>query len=764
MRKTRYAAIGFFALVLVLIVALLATSFSRRQPTPSLEQTAIPLENWEFVSVDGLSQSEVDQILSGEKEVEWQSYTAPGVPQLEQKTVRFISRTHLPDYSLQDPSVLLEMYDHLFKAYQDGKQIYSFGVVEGEFVADAIGNTVCFIPLQPGYEAHYLYLDSYSLLSSNTGYIKEATFSSQSFNLLTVAREGFPRFAISVLLIVSGLVFMLFTGSKQRVSFLQIGLLSLCIGLWFFFDSNRTLALVNINPLTAQYLGLLSMFLAPVFFGQFLRDSFQDNSLISRLIHYWIYASLLFIAVACFLDVVFAIRLIHTLFIFHGMVVVWVLLCFARVLQVCLHQQEDAHILALACVILAVTASVEILGFASHIAILQMGYVSYAMIAFIATLAYLPVKRVAKLNQQVYEYSVEITKNSETLEKIIVALSHVLEHQSRESLIFEILDQLVNIINVEQLNSEISSIVALHSDDQWKIFSQTGDSTVQDARHYINLYSGKERVLFDDGSLVLYFTFEKKLECVLLVKNVQQISENAKRFVEIYFTCVYAAYNNLRLNREVITSQESIIYALGNITEGRSHNTGQHIQRVAEYSRHLALRWGLEEKEADVVKIASSMHDIGKLGIQDSILNKPGKLTEEEFEIMKRHATIGYDMLSGSAGELIQASALIALQHHERYNGKGYPCGLAGEEIHIYGRIVAVADVFDALLTERPYKQPWPIEDVLAYFREESGQHFDPRLVEIVLEDVDSMLEIKRAFPDYEQDSQPIALSGKCGG
>ncbi|MDF2670950.1 MAG: hypothetical protein K0R67_3256, partial [Paenibacillus sp.] len=162
----------------------------------------------------------------------------------------------------------------------------------------------------------------------------------------------------------------------------------------------------------------------------------------------------------------------------------------------------------------------------------------------------------------------------------------------------------------------------------------------------------------------------------------------------------------------------------------------------------LALRYGLPEEEAELIRLASSMHDVGKVAVPDAILNKPGKLTDEEFEIVKQHSEHGYAMLNHSNRQIIKAAAIIAHQHHEKYNGQGYPNGLAGEEIHIYGRITALADVFDALGSERVYKKAWPLEDILAFFRQEQGQHFDPKLVEVFFDNLPGILKIRDQYAD----------------
>ncbi|MFS0779957.1 HD domain-containing phosphohydrolase [Neobacillus sp. 3P2-tot-E-2] len=180
----------------------------------------------------------------------------------------------------------------------------------------------------------------------------------------------------------------------------------------------------------------------------------------------------------------------------------------------------------------------------------------------------------------------------------------------------------------------------------------------------------------------------------------------------------------------------------------QGQETGNHVRRVAEYSQFLALKYGLQSDEIELLKLASPLHDIGKVAIPDSILNKPGKLTNEEFDIIKTHTEIGYQMLKHSNTKLMETAAIIAYTHHEKYDGTGYPRGLKEQEIPLYGRITTVSDVFDALSSERVYKKPWEIKDIIDYFKCEKGKHFDPILVEIVLNNVNEFLRIKEKFKD----------------
>ncbi|AXH13011.1 HD-GYP domain-containing protein [Halarcobacter bivalviorum] len=202
------------------------------------------------------------------------------------------------------------------------------------------------------------------------------------------------------------------------------------------------------------------------------------------------------------------------------------------------------------------------------------------------------------------------------------------------------------------------------------------------------------------------------------------------------------------LNKEIEDTQKEVILTMGAIGETRSKETGNHVKRVAEYSKILAIKYGLSEKEASLLKEASPMHDIGKVGIPDFVLKKPAKLNDEEWQIMKTHAQLGYEMLKHSNRKILKAAAIVAKEHHEKWDGSGYPEGLKGEDIHIYGRITAVADVFDALGSDRCYKKAWPLEKILELFKEEKGKHFDPKLVDLLFENIDEIIYIRDKYKD----------------
>lgn len=221
----------------------------------------------------------------------------------------------------------------------------------------------------------------------------------------------------------------------------------------------------------------------------------------------------------------------------------------------------------------------------------------------------------------------------------------------------------------------------------------------------------------------------------------------------LVLTAVYSAktIESARLTEELQKSkeeleatQEELIHILGDISESRSHETGDHIRRVAEISYKLALYYGLPQAEANKIRLAAPMHDLGKVSIPDAVLNKPGRFTDEEFAKMKSHASEGEQILMQSKRELLRFAATLAGSHHERWDGKGYPRGLKGEEIPLAGRICAVADVLDALASPRCYKPAWPEEKVREEFVKQRGAQFQPELVDVLLEHWDEMFDCFR--------------------
>ncbi|EWH10415.1 response regulator/phosphatase [Catenovulum agarivorans DS-2] len=200
--------------------------------------------------------------------------------------------------------------------------------------------------------------------------------------------------------------------------------------------------------------------------------------------------------------------------------------------------------------------------------------------------------------------------------------------------------------------------------------------------------------------------------------------------------------------RELNESRIEIIRRLGRAAEYKDNETGTHVIRMSWFARFLAEAMGQPEEWCELLYNAAPMHDIGKIGIPDRVLLKPGKLDAEEWAIMQKHTQYGVDIIGDHPSPILQLAREVALTHHEKWNGKGYPSGLVGEDIPLSGRIVAIADVFDALTSERPYKKAWSEEQAIALLQEEAGQHFDPQLVPLFIECLPRVREIQQKYKD----------------
>ncbi len=200
--------------------------------------------------------------------------------------------------------------------------------------------------------------------------------------------------------------------------------------------------------------------------------------------------------------------------------------------------------------------------------------------------------------------------------------------------------------------------------------------------------------------------------------------------------------------RQLEDLQAELIYQLGRAAEFRDNETSAHTMRMAQFTHVLAKEAGVPQKQADALLLAAMMHDVGKIGIPDEILLKPGKLTPEEFDVIKTHSEIGAKIIGEHDAELLRMAREVALTHHEKWNGTGYPHGLKGEDIPLYGRLAAIADVFDALTSPRPYKKSWPIEDALALVQKEAGEHFDPQLAQLFIALEPTLRHIQETYRD----------------
>lgn len=245
-----------------------------------------------------------------------------------------------------------------------------------------------------------------------------------------------------------------------------------------------------------------------------------------------------------------------------------------------------------------------------------------------------------------------------------------------------------------------------------------------------------------------------KVELTARVKNLLALRKSRQQLAD---RATWLAEEVAKATREIAAREKEAILRLSRAAEYRDPETGSHLLRMSNYTRLIAERLGLPVAEQELLLEASPMHDIGKVGTADHILLKPGRLTPDEFEIMKQHAVIGYQILRDSLSPLLQCAAVLALAHHEKFDGSGYPGGLAGEAIPLHGRIVAVADVFDALTSERPYKKAWALDDAVDFLKSNAGSHFDPACVEAFLAAWPQVLEIRARYQDDDGHAAGVA-------
>ncbi|PWF46689.1 response regulator [Massilia glaciei] len=341
----------------------------------------------------------------------------------------------------------------------------------------------------------------------------------------------------------------------------------------------------------------------------------------------------------------------------------------------------------------------------------------------------------------------------EGLERVIAASAHIFQQRNLKDFASGLLQQVVALLRLEQsMLLRLAGASVITGETEYEILAQIGDigeamlgpdlmAQLDEAR------SNRISRLHGD-TYVGYFPNSSGKASLLVLKGVEEISDIDAKLLEVFCSGVAIAFDNILLTQEITDTQAELILRLGDVVESRSKEAGNHVRRMSEVCKMLARLSGMSEEETAVLKHAAPMHDIGKIATPDSVLLKPGKLDGAEWEIMKQHPAVGLSILDGSSRPILKAAAVIAHQHHEKFDGTGYPQGLAGTDIHPYARIVAVADVFDALVHQRVYKQAWPIDEVVAHLRQVSGTHLDPYYVDLLINNIDDALAINLSFPD----------------
>ena len=372
----------------------------------------------------------------------------------------------------------------------------------------------------------------------------------------------------------------------------------------------------------------------------------------------------------------------------------------------------------------------------------EQKYISNLLFAFL--LFVVLTKQAIHVNVRLKERDLQVEKDTIWISRVMSACSKVFIQKEKKSFFIQAARSIGELI-VEEVDEEnpeslakavqdntVNVCVAMEENGTFTEIFNKGN--IQNCQYGMiaqqNRRSTPQTIVFGNTFMDVLLFADGKPTAIIHFEGIRKgLSDNLRNSIKVAYTNIAAALDNLQLKKDIVETQSNVFIDLAEIAEQKSELTGQHLKRVSEMIRILSAELRLTEHETDILCSASMVHDIGKLAIPESIVGKTGKLTEKEYAIMKEHVIYGYNMLSRSPGEFMEAGAIIALQHHEQYNGEGY-LGLRGNQIHLYARITAVADVFDALLSTRSYKDAWPYERVCDYIQQHSGKQFDPVVVE----------------------------------
>jgi response regulator RpfG family c-di-GMP phosphodiesterase len=342
----------------------------------------------------------------------------------------------------------------------------------------------------------------------------------------------------------------------------------------------------------------------------------------------------------------------------------------------------------------------------------------------------------------------------EGLERVIAASAHIFQQRNLKDFANGLLQQVVALLRLDKsILLRLRGASVITGETEYEVLAQIGaidDNPMLGPELLAQLdHARSNRISHLTGdTYVGYFPNSSGKASLLVLRGVEQISDIDAQLLEVFCSGVAIAFDNILLTQEITDTQAELIMRLGDVVESRSNEAGNHVRRMSEICHLLATGGGLPDDERAVLKHAAPMHDIGKIATPDAVLLKPGKLDPAEWEIMKKHPEVGLSILDGSSRPILKAAAVIAHQHHEKFDGSGYPQGLSGDQIHVYARIVAVADVFDALMHKRCYKEAWPVENVMGHLKEVAGHHLDPFYVDVLIQNMDQALEIISRFPD----------------
>lgn len=360
-----------------------------------------------------------------------------------------------------------------------------------------------------------------------------------------------------------------------------------------------------------------------------------------------------------------------------------------------------------------------------------------------------------------YQNIVSLKKNKKGLELVIESSSALFDALTYESLVDETINYLSKLVTQCTQTPEYNlSTLGIYCDHNvFQLLEARGEfshlNRVDDveklpdaASILISQSIVEQRHIYNENSFVLNMQSSSEKTVIFYFEGFSQLSKQDISLIELFASNTKTSFDNEELRHELDEGQREIVYLLGEAIEHKSKETGNHIRRVAEISRILALELGYSVAESEKIKSASPLHDLGKIGIPDHILHKPGSFTPEEWKIMQSHVEIGYELVRYSNQDILKYAAVISYQHHEKWDGTGYPNGLKGNEIDLIGRIASLADVFDALAHDRCYKKAWPMEEVIQFIYDQDGLHFDPLVVAAFKKVQDQIIAVNERYKD----------------
>ncbi len=360
-----------------------------------------------------------------------------------------------------------------------------------------------------------------------------------------------------------------------------------------------------------------------------------------------------------------------------------------------------------------------------------------------------------------YQNIVSLQKNKKGLELVVESSSALLDAITYEALVSETINYLSKL--VEQCSNTpaytLSSIGIYCNPTVFHLIESRGDfahltelDDIDKLPDHVSILIAQsiaeQRHIYTASAFVMNMQSSSDSCIIFYFEGFLPLSEQDISLLELFASNTKTSFDNEELRHELEEGQREIVYLLGEAIEHKSKETGNHIRRVAEITRILALELGYSVAESEKIKSASPLHDLGKIGIPDNILHKPGKLNAEEWKIMQSHVEIGYELVRYSGQDILKYAAIISLQHHEKWDGTGYPSGLKGESIDLVGRIASLADVFDALAHDRCYKKAWPMQDVLQFIDDQEGLHFDPLVVEAFRKHKSQIISVNERYKD----------------